>query len=169
MKSLVVVYSRTGSTRTAGQTIAASLGGDFDLVISSAPRHGPLGFLRSSWEATFGVHAQIAHPARKVVDYDLVVVGSPIWNSSVSSPVRSYLHQNRELLRAIAFFVTGAGVGADRALLEMQQIAGRAPIATLEIRGAISETTVGNFTQRLGAAFSPIRTPSVRQMRAGTS
>ena len=35
-----------------------------------------------SWEATSGVHARIAHAARKVVDYDLV-----------GAPVRSYLQR----------------------------------------------------------------------------
>ncbi len=158
MKSLVVVYTRTGNTRTVGERLASALGADFDLVISRASRDGAFGFVRSTYEATFGLLTEIAHPARKVDDYDLVVVGSPTWNGRVSSPVRTYLQQNRNHLRSLAFFATSSGRGADRALLQMRQIAGQSPRATLhvlegEIGTSRADELVRNFALRLQGAL----------------
>ena len=74
--------------------------------------------------------------------YDLVVVGTPVWAWSVSSPVRSYLAAYRGHLPDIAFFCTMGGRGSERAFEEMQAIAGKASRANyaLTAREAASET-----------------------------
>jgi hypothetical protein len=136
MKTLVACYSRTGNTRAVGLAIASAIGADFDLVVSREPRHGALGYLRCNYDAMFARQSDIARPTREVVDYDLVIVGSPTWGSSLSSPVRTYLTRYASWLHPVAFFVTCSGHGGQRAIDQMCAIAGRDPVATLVVREA---------------------------------
>ncbi len=67
-------------------------------------------------------------------DYDLVVVGTPIWNASVSSPVRTYLAANHGRIPRVAFFCTHGGSGSARVLRQMSEICAQPPVATLVLR-----------------------------------
>jgi menaquinone-dependent protoporphyrinogen IX oxidase len=68
--------------------------------------------------------------------YDLVIIGSPIWNISLSSPVRTYFRQHRRDLRDVAFFCTCGGSGVDRVFKQMTEEAGQRPVALLAVREA---------------------------------
>ena len=63
--------------------------------------------------------------------YDLVIVGTPIWAWNVSSPVRTYLTENKGRFRKVAFFCTMGGSGAERAFGEMSGIIRKKPSRTL--------------------------------------
>jgi len=65
--------------------------------------------------------------------YDLIIVGTPVWAWSVSSPVRAYLLANKPRLPSVAFFCTLGGAGADRAFGQMQELAGKRPIGCLSL------------------------------------
>ena len=73
-----------------------------------------------------GLRSSITPPKHDLSEYALVVVGTPIWAARLSSPVRTYLSQQRESLERVAFFCTQAG------------IAGR-----LTVTDAISDHTAG--------------------------
>ncbi|MEM3403624.1 MAG: hypothetical protein QXJ17_03660 [Nitrososphaeria archaeon] len=38
--------------------------------------------------------------------YDVVVIGTPVWNNTMSTPIRTYILQYREQFKKIAFFCT---------------------------------------------------------------
>src|SRR5258707_5538551 len=132
-KALVVCYSRTGNTRAIATEIAKTIDGDLDLVISRENRDGLIGWLRCAFDATFERQTQIAHPARKVHDYELVIVGTPTWNAALSSPIRSYLARHASQIRAVAFFATCSGRAAERAIDQMCTLCVREPLATLAV------------------------------------
>jgi menaquinone-dependent protoporphyrinogen IX oxidase len=186
-KTLVVCYSRTGNTRAVATEIAKAMDGDLDLVISRENREGMIGWLRCAFDATFERETQIAHPARKVYDYDLVVVGTPTWNAALSSPIRSYLVRHASHIRAVALFATCNGRGADRAIEQMSVLCGREPLASLVVRSAdiasgAANIAVAAFAQGLGrwspasakpraprsytdATSAPLATPSASTTR----
>ncbi|WP_232450506.1 flavodoxin family protein [Burkholderia ubonensis] len=87
-KILVVFYSRTGTTRRAGAALATMLHADVEEIVETHSRIGPFGFLRSLVEAINRKPAEIAASKRDPSAYDLVVIGTPVWAGSVSSPVR---------------------------------------------------------------------------------
>jgi hypothetical protein len=62
-----------------------------------------------------------------------VVIGTPVWAWSVSSPVRAYLTANKGRLPAVAFFCTLGGKGSETAFGQMQEIVGKPPRATCAI------------------------------------
>jgi flavodoxin len=134
-KTLVVYYSRGGTTRAAAEELARALGGaDLEEIRDTADRSGWRGYLLSFREAVHRSTVVLASLGREVSDYDLVVVGTPVWVSAVSSPVRSYLNAHVGEFRRIAFFLTHGGTGRDKVFAQMTRLAGRQPEAVLAIR-----------------------------------
>jgi hypothetical protein len=131
---LVAYYSRSGNTKRLARAVASALAADVEEIHDPTDRAGLLGFLRSGVEAYARVLAGVEHPRRDPADYDVVVVGSPVWAMSVSSPVRTYLWHERARLPQVAFVATLGAKGEGRAFEQMEDLAGRAPIATLAVR-----------------------------------
>jgi len=132
-KILVVYYSRTGTTRTLASALAKMLGADLEEICDCSNREGPRGYLKSLLDAIRKRPADIVPAGLDVTAYDLVLIGSPVWASSVSAPVRSYLLENRAWLPHVAFFCSFGGRGADKALREMGQIVGRPAVAECKV------------------------------------
>jgi len=131
-KALVVFYSRSGTTRVLADLIAAALDADVEEIADVRERSGVLGWVRSIYEATSGRPAAIGPQRRDPAIYDLVVVGTPVWNARVSSPVRAWLERNATRLPpAVALFATMGGRGGDRAVAQMSELIGKTPRATL--------------------------------------
>lgn len=160
MKALVVVYSWTGRTLSLARQIAEELGADLEAIHDRTGRRGLLGFLRSGYEALSGKIPPIAEPKHDPGEYDLVVIGTPIWAGRMSSPVRAYLHRFRGKLRRAAFFATSGGGGHKKALAEMARVADVEPISTLELTADQLESgrateAIGEFIARLREAQAP--------------
>jgi hypothetical protein len=122
-KILVVCYSRTGITEGVARDVAKALGADFDRIEDTSSRKGVLGFARSVFESLArGVPAIRTHqdPAR----YELVVLATPCWASSISSPMRAYVLLHRAALRKVAAIVTMGGYGGDQAQSDLFALCG---------------------------------------------
>ena len=118
-KILVVWFSRSGTTTVVAQQLARALGADMERIEEVTDRHGPLGFVLSALEAVSKGLPSIR--ARKdPAQYDLVVLGTPVWAGCMASPVRSWLFLNRARLRRMAFFATMGGQGGDDVLRELR-------------------------------------------------
>lgn len=132
-KILVVYYSRTGTTRALASSLAKMLGADLEEICDCSNREGPGGYLSALLDAIRKRPVDIVPPGLDVSAYDLVVVGSPVWAGSVSAPARSYLIESRARLPQVAFFCSFGGRGADEALREMCQIAGKLAVAECKV------------------------------------
>lgn len=130
---LVVYYSRTGNTRKIASELAAALNGDLDEISDFENRSGILGYLRSGRQAFWRKVVPLRPPRLKPDGYDLVVVGTPIWNVSLPSPVRAYLREHRRVIRAAAFFCTCGGMGMERVFQQMSDESGLSPVARLVV------------------------------------
>jgi hypothetical protein len=84
---LVVFYSRTGNTAAVAQGLARASEADVEVIEVAIRRAGLLGYLLSGLEAMFDREALILPTKRNPRDYDIVLIGTPIWNSAMSSPV----------------------------------------------------------------------------------
>jgi len=130
---LVVYYSRTGTTRKVAELLTTALRCDSEEIVEAGSRSGMLGYVRSLIEARRQVSSRIGAVAKDPSSYDLIVVGTPVWAWSLSSPVRAFLLANRPRLPAVAFFCTLGGAGSDRAFGQMQELTGKPPIGCLAI------------------------------------
>ena len=158
---LVVYYSRSGNTECVADGLARASGADLEALVSTRDRRGLIGYLLSGFEATTERAGRIHAPKHRATDYDIVLIGTPTWAASVSSPVRTYLNRYADTLPEVAFFVTCGGRGAERALEQMKSISGKTPLATL----ALSERDLkrhasvyfGEFWERVLSAWEKTR------------
>lgn len=154
-RTLVVYYSRTGNTQDVARAIRDELGCEIERISDRERRRGVLGYLRSGLQAALRRPVELRPMSTNPRDYDLVIVGTPIWNASVSAPVRAYLKANRDSIPRVAFFCTyGGSPGSARALRQMGELCRKSPIATLaltedEVHSADVLAVVRSFTAAL--------------------
>ncbi|WP_404712624.1 flavodoxin family protein [Sphingomonas sp. MMS24-J13] len=151
---LVVYYSRTGRTHDVALTIARGCGADTERIYDARPRGGLRGWIRSAWEAVLQRPAGILATNRNPADYDLVILGSPVWVGHLSSPMRRYLNTHCADIARAALFVTEGGRGGSGALAEMADYCEGSPLATVELR---DEDLGSSVSRRLDAFVERIR------------
>lgn len=156
---LVVYYSRTGHTRTVARQLAERLGADSEEIDDPTNRSGMLGYQWSGFQAFFRRVAPIAPATHDPHTYDLVVVGTPIWDMSLSAPVRAYLRRHRAVLPKVAFFCTCGGAGSARAFAQMSKEGGQQPVATMvlterELTTSAVSDAIARFMVHIRAALT---------------
>ncbi len=122
MRSLVVFYSRTGNTRFMAEKVAAELSADTEEVVDLKNRRGWLGFIRAGYDATRSKVTKIQKTQKSSWDYDLIVVGTPVWNSRLTPAIRTYLKENDLSQRRVALFSTNEGRGSEKTLAMMKSL-----------------------------------------------
>ena len=119
MKTLVVYYTRTGNSKFAAETIAAELGADMEEVVDLKKRQGRLAFLPAGRDAMQGKLTEIAQTKRNPTDYDLIVIGQPVWAGSPTPAIRTYLKKNDLSGKKVALFFSD---GSDKAVEKTKAI-----------------------------------------------
>ena len=105
---LCVYYSRTGHTEKLMREIAEELGCEIVKLEDGVKRGGFGGWLLSGLQAVARKVPQVKQPetALRLKEYDLVIIGSPVWAGRCSAPVRSFLLQYGEELKKVAYMIT---------------------------------------------------------------
>jgi flavodoxin len=106
MKSLVVYYTRTGKTKSVAETIATQLGADLEEIVDLKKRQGKIGWMLSGKDATRKSLTDIAPPTKNPADYELVVIGTPIWAWSPTPAIRTYIGKFDFSGKKVALFYT---------------------------------------------------------------
>jgi flavodoxin len=140
-KILVVYYSRTGHARRIAQELAARCGADLEEIRDPTKRAGVFGFMRCAFEAIREKLVPIAPATTDVGRYDLVVLGTPVWASHVSSPMRSFVQAHAAQLKRIAVFCTQGGNGGPKVLAQIAALCRKDAVATLVLNEADIEKT----------------------------
>ncbi len=135
LKILVVYYTRTGNTRFVAETLAANMGADIEEVIDLKKRSGTFAYLTGGGDARRGKETDIAPTKRMPADYELVVVGSPVWAGRPAPAITTYLKRNDLSGKKVAVFFTKGGKGLQTA----EQIRALAPNSVF-----IGELTISN-------------------------
>ena len=149
MNALIVYYSRTGLTEQVANVMSEKINCDLVEIEDNVDRSGFTGFVKSGWQAFAEKKPEIEDIDYKIEDYDIVIIGTPIWTGNVSSPVRSFLVENREKFNKVAFFCTFGGTGSSTTLDNMEVLAGNIPEATLSIRKR--ELDKGSYTAKIAS------------------
>ena len=155
MKALIVYFSRTGHTKKVGDELANALTGDVEEIVDTANRSGPVGWLMSGREGSGRKLAKIEPAKKDASQYDIVVIGTPIWAGNMSSPVRTYLTENKAKLKNVAYFCTaGSGTGSEKTFAGMEEVVGKKPkvmlvITMADIRAGTASEKVKKFAADL--------------------
>jgi flavodoxin len=164
-KTLIVYHSRTGYTRRVAQALARRLSADLEDIHIVQPLDGVPGYVMCAIEAIAGLAPALRPARRDLAAYDLVVIGTPVWFWSLSSPVRSWLEANPLRGKRFAFFCTMGSAGASCVFATMQQLTGSKPVAIL----ALTDAEVGALAEaKLDSFVSALRTGRRRGNAVGT-
>ncbi|MCX7710011.1 MAG: hypothetical protein N2484_09185 [Clostridia bacterium] len=146
-KFLVVCYSRSGHTKRIGQEIAKRIGADFEEIIDTKNRKGIIGFITSGRDA-MKKNLTVIQPAKyNPAKYDAVIIGTPVWASTISSPVLTYLKERAKEFKKVSFFFTAGGDNNDIIFEQMKEYCGKSPVSTFGITRA--EVKKGAYLKRM--------------------
>jgi len=134
MKHLVVYYSRTGTTKKVAQALCNFLGSDIEEIAPMRKYSGLFGFFRAGYEATRKKLPNIHEVKNNPSQYDVVILGTPVWGSTLASPLRTYVSKYAEDFKKVSFFLTKGGEGQTRTFAELEGLCGKEPAAILELR-----------------------------------
>jgi flavodoxin len=115
MKTLVAYYSLDGKTRQVAEAIAAALAADL-LYLRPRKEITAKGFWKyflGGAQVTLGLTPKLAAFDRDPADYDLIILGSPVWAGSFTPPIKAFLRPDSVTGKKIAFFYSHLG-GADK-------------------------------------------------------
>lgn len=131
-KILVVYYSRTGVTKKLAHSIADLLHADLEEIIDIKKRSGLLWYIIAGRDAALKKQTKIQEISHDIASYDVVCIGTPVWDFTMSAAIRTYLTNYEELLPDdLVFFCTQASSWAETAFQEMAKIVGKRPTTTI--------------------------------------
>lgn len=105
---LCVYYSRTGHTAKLVRSIAQKLDCEVVKLEDDVKRKGLSGWLVCGLHAVARKVPPIKElkTEKKLKEYDLVILATPVWAGRCSAPMRSFLMQHGDELRATAHIIT---------------------------------------------------------------
>ena len=138
MKTLAIYYTRSGNARFMAEIIAAELGADLEEVVDLKNRQGALAFMPAGRDAMRGNETEIAQTKRAPADYDLVVIGQPVWAGSPTPAIRTYIKKNDLSGKKVALFFSDSSDPA------IEKTKGLLPNSTLVDQIALPGKAFGN-------------------------
>lgn len=133
MRTLVVYFSRTRHTEQLAKEIAKRCGADLEAIREEQSREGFLGYWRSAWDVITHAQAPIRPPLKDPAEYDLVIIGTPVWVQQPAPAVRTYARQYARRFKQVAFFCTEGSTGEHAVFEELGRLCGKQPLATLVV------------------------------------
>lgn len=130
MKSLVVYYSRTNTTRKLAEKIAGEINADIEEIKPKVNYQGKIGYVRGGKDAMSEKIIDLEELKYHPEDYDVVYIGGPVWASKAANPLISYLNQNS--FRNVKLFLTAGKSGFESSFKQMEKYSTK-PLKTLAL------------------------------------
>lgn len=133
MKILIVYYSRTHTTQKVAETMHMLLGGQADIeeLVDLTSRIGGPGYLRGGRDVIFKRQTRIEPAQHNPQEYDLIIIGTPVWVGSMSLAINEYLKQFPRYLKQVAFFTTQGDPQRQRVFDDLRRATRKEPVAEL--------------------------------------
>lgn len=109
--ALVVFYSLDGDVRFLARTLAKELVLDsMELeLVKPHPTHGFMKYVKGGFLAATGATPPLRPLAHDAAHYDLLFIGTPVWNSRPTPAVRTFLKNVDLKGKRVAFFTSYGG------------------------------------------------------------
>ncbi|MFA5925393.1 MAG: flavodoxin [Parcubacteria group bacterium] len=155
MKTLVIYYSRTGTTKKVAEMIAEKMGADIEEIKDTVDRSGVKGYLKSGRDAMKKRLTKLMPLQKNLAEYDLLIIGTPIWGWNMSAPVRTFVTDQKDNIKNAAFFCTMGGSGDERAFSEMEEIIEKKPKDVLSLM--TKNVATGGFEEKVNEFVNSIK------------
>lgn len=133
MKTLVVYYSRTGYTKKVAEGLTKLLDCDSEEIFDMIDRKGIIGYIRAGRDSIKKNSTKIKKIKHDPTEYDLVLVGGPIWGWNIAPALRAYLINNKNKIKKLGYFYTG-GNYCPKTIPIVEEVSGIKTIGTLELK-----------------------------------
>jgi flavodoxin len=124
-KILVVYYSRSGNTKKVAEAVAKALNADVEQIIDKKDRSGFFGFFGGGMDSAREYLTKIEPVKKDPANYDLVVLGTPVWTGKMTPAIRTYVVNNRRVFKSIAVFTTSGLTKPDKVVKHIEVITGQ--------------------------------------------
>lgn len=112
-KVLVVYYSLTGNTKMIAEAIAESI--DSDILelkpIKELNAESGMKYFWGGFQATMKKKPKLEEFDINPLDYELIILGTPVWAWTISPPIRSFLSKFRLSGKMVALWTCSGGDG----------------------------------------------------------
>ena len=71
--------------------------------------------------------------AKNPSDYDLVIVGTPVWASNIATPVFTYLMKYRDQINKMASFCTCISSGWEKTLMRLAEVSQKTQLSQMHL------------------------------------
>ena len=153
-KNIIIYFSRTGNTKKVAELVADALSCELKEIKPLNSYKGFFGWLKAGYQAV-----RLKNPVIKPIevdlnDYEIVIVGTPVWAGNISSPIRTFLTENQNKLKNVAFFNTSGGSDNMHVLIKMSELVQIKPKAMLdlsqkEVKEELMNKKVEEFVEKL--------------------
>ena len=118
MKTAIVYYSMHGNVRYVSEKVAKELGADLiELIpVKAYPDKGAMQFIWGGSAVTFKKKPELEPYTFNASDYDLIIIGTPVWASNFTPPLRTFFENNDLTGKKIAVIATSAGGDSSKCL-----------------------------------------------------
>lgn len=123
MKKAVVFYSLSGNTQAAAKEIAEGIGADLiELkLVKPFPTEKSKQLALGGMQAMFGVKPAIQELSKNIKEYDVLILGTPIWAGKIAAPVHSVLNKYQVLDKIVAVFTFSGGGDNKRCIAKLSK------------------------------------------------
>ena len=125
MKDLIVFYSLEGNTAYVADKLKDKLGADTLCLVpkKAYSNKGAAKFVWGGKSAIMGEKPELEPYEIDLSQYDRIIFGFPVWASTFTPPIRTFVNDNREALsgKRFAAFACQAGNGAEKALNKLSK------------------------------------------------
>ena len=121
---LCIYYSRTGKTKAAMEEIAGALDAELVELRDGVERGGWKGWLRCGMDAMKKTTQPLSHfeTEKRLQDYRLVILGTPVWAGRCSSVMRTFLKAHGKKLENVAYVVTRSSDGKNEEVYDQMDL-----------------------------------------------
>jgi flavodoxin len=124
-KVLVAYYSKTGNTERVAKDLAAALYADIEKLVDQKNRKGFWAWFGSGRDAMKKRKTELGPLQKDPANYDLVIVGTPVWAWHMTPAVRTYLAMEKGKLKRTAYFVTSGNTPAEKIVPFCEEVTGK--------------------------------------------
>ena len=125
MKTAIVFYSMSGNTEYVANKISEKIDADIIRVVpqKAYPDSGFKKFLWGGKSAVMGEEPELEEYVFDSEKYDQIILGTPVWASTFTPPIRTFIKENKEKLKGkkIAVFVCLSGAGSQKTIEKLKQ------------------------------------------------
>lgn len=121
----IVYYSMSGNTDYVANYIANKIEADLIKIVPQKeyPNKGLRKFLWGGKSAVMGDTPKLEDYEFDSDRYDCIIFGTPVWASSFTPPIRTFIKDNKDKLagKKIAVFICCMGGGADKTIEKLKK------------------------------------------------